>query len=309
MATVAKPNATRRRTTKLVNPARRNWSAKQIRAGFAGKRRQAALKAHPKKTYPPRPNITGIAVAGLPAAINPHHRKTAPEKKEQHTMQKAKSNAPGRSNAKTNRGHRASAAKTHTNKFHGHHHKKPNPMTKTVTKWRANAKKNRKNPLGESASQLLQFSLWGAGGAVGSRLIPNWILGTANTSWMGYISNIGTGFVLAWAARKWVSPLGASAILAGTGIALVLRLIQDFAPGMIGSYVQAGGLGDPGMGALLPSSFVDPAIFTGNGAQVRIPPAWQQAPPPAAAPAATVATSGKSMSGIPSTYSLSTYGR
>src|ERR1700683_4871439 len=42
---------TQRRRT-LVNPARRKLSAKQIKAGFGGKRRQTAAKHHKPRTTP-----------------------------------------------------------------------------------------------------------------------------------------------------------------------------------------------------------------------------------------------------------------
>ena len=195
-------------------------------------------------------------------------------------------------------------------KKHGRHAKrntaaKRNPV-KYITRWRVRnaAKKNRftvkkRNPGGESTGSLIQTSLFGAGGAVLSRMIPQWVLGGSNAGMVGYAANVVAGLTLAWAGRKFISRAAGNAALAGAGIALVLRLVQDWTPW--GGTFNLQGVGDPGMGILMPSSYVDPALFTGNGAQRRIPPAWQ--PPPAAPVVA------KGMAGIPSTYGFSTYGR
>jgi hypothetical protein len=296
--------ATTVRKTRVINgKPRNNWSAKQIRAGFAGKRRQLAAKRR-KNARPAgrsakpaaRRNISGIAVAGLP---NPATRRN--------TMPKTKKNATARRKNFKGSVARRNKPKTNRHKSHGHRTRKnsttivkymPAPMAKQNPHRKG---KRRGNPGGESTTSLIQTSLFGAAGAVGSRLIPQWVLGTANSSWTGYGANIVAGLGLAWLGRKFVGPKAGGAILGGAGIALVLRLIQDFTPW--GSVATLSGVrGDVGMGALLPQSFVDPAIYTGNGAQLRIPPAWQ--PPPAAAAVAT-----KGVSGIPSTYGFSTYGR
>ena len=156
----------------------------------------------------------------------------------------------------------------------------------------------RRNPGGESTSSLIQQSIFGAAGAVGSRMLPQIVLGSNNTGIMGYGANIVSGLILAWGGRKFFGRSAGNAALAGAGIALVLRLIQDFTPW--GSTVSLNGMGDAGMGILMPSQFVDPAIFTGVGAERRIPPAWRPIQP--AAP-------GMGMRGISSTYANSTYGR
>jgi hypothetical protein len=308
MATVTRP-----RTTRLVNPAKRNWSLKQLKAGFGGKRRQTAAR-HRKRSNtsttatkrpnrakaPKRHNIAGIAVAGLPAGNPAKRRKT--------NMAKSKPNTSRRPNSRPKSNWR------HKTKKSGHRprsHK--NPGTTVVTRWRTrNPKKNwgrhrgRKNPGGESTGALLKQSLFGAGGAVLSRLLPQWVLGASNTGIMGYGSNIAAGLMLAWAGNKFLGKGAGSAILAGAGIALVLRLVQDFTPW--GSVATLSGVrGDVGMGALLPSNFVDPSIMQGNGAMRRLPQGW--GPPPPAAVPATAGAAMSGMKGIPNTYGTSVYGR
>jgi len=323
--------ATVTRKTKLVNP---KWSWKQIKSGFgnygpvgsarrkaavASKRSNAShrtatkprLKANASRPRPklktnkhrPRKNISGIAVAGLPA-MNPASKRS--------NMTKAKKNKsrPQSSAKRSNWGHKHySKPKHHTAA------KKKNPTaTKVVTRWKIrNAPKKpmyakkRPNPMGGASGSFLVNSTLGATGAVLSRIVPNWVLGANNTGIVGYIANGVTGAGLAWVAKKfgpsWMRGEGAKWILGGAGIALVLRIAQDYLPGPVSSYVQSGGLGDPGVGALLPSAYVDPAIYTGNGAQVRVPPAWQPAPLPAPMTAA------KTGMGTLSTYGVSTYSR
>jgi hypothetical protein len=127
-------------------------------------------------------------------------------------------------------------------------------------------------------------------------------MGMANTGVIGYASNIASGWVLAMIASKVLGRDAHNFVLAGTGIGLVLRIVQDF--GILGPMASTSaaisGMGD--VGVLMPSSYVDPPLFSGNGAQRVIPAAWRQIP--AAAPAG--APPRRAGMGA-STYKMSTY--
>jgi hypothetical protein len=151
---------------------------------------------------------------------------------------------------------------------------------------------------------------WGVGaaGALGSRMIPNFALpalGMANTGAVGYIANVASGWVLAMVAGKVLGRDAHNFVLAGTGIGLVLRIVQDF--GILGpmatTAASLNGMGD--VGVLLPSSFVDPPLFSGNGAQRVIPAAWRQLPA-ATTQAGAPAMARRAGMGA-STYKMSTY--
>lgn len=281
------------RKRKLVNPARRKLSPKQIRyfgtpAQKAALRRsraakravsargtKPAAKASVKRSSAQRPrhNVSAIITAGLPLG-NPHQRKQ--------TTMAAKTKTRRRSNAsQTTRRRTNSKSKKRTNPSTSHR-----PRTKVITKYRYRAKARRgkgkrHNPSRGGNSNLLVNSIAGAAGAVGSRVLPQLFLRTENKGPLGYLANAGAGLGLAWATRKFFSRSAASYVLVGSGIALVLRILQDVTPW--GQKLSL--LGDTGMGALLPTSFLDPALYVpGRGAERVIPAAFRP-PVTAAAPA------------------------
>ncbi len=138
------------------------------------------------------------------------------------------------------------------------------------------------------------------GGAVGSRWLTQMglsMLGQSNSGIIGYGGNVVATLALAWAGGKFLGRGSRAWILAGGMAGLALRFLQDQTS--FGQMFSLSGMGDMGMAAILPSSFVDPALFTGNGAQRRIPGAWQ-------APAPVKAVPAKAGMGW-STYGTSTY--
>ena len=330
--------ATVTRTRTLINPhgrrnAQRRLTLAQRLAGFGGKRSQAAARtarrrnrakptAHRMRTRPARRNVSAIITAGLPFA-NP-----APRKRNKAMSAKSTTTRRRRSHAishhrrrnRTTTYRRKNASRRRTNG--ARHHRSHRSRTQIVyrTRYRARARRNgfrriaHRNPNLSSGKGLLMHGIWGAAGAVGSRVLPQMFLGAGNTGFMGYAANVGTGLVLGWAAKKFVGREAGASVIFGMAIALVLRLVQDFTP--FGQYVTQGNLGAIGdMGVILPSGFVDPALFTGSGAQRVIPGPMRAAlaPPPAAATPAA-APGGGYKRGVAtgmgaSTYGFSTYGR
>lgn len=225
-----------------------------------------------------RVNVAGIIGAGLPF-LNP-----ARKRRKKTAMAKS-----------THRRRRVSAKK------HRSTRRRTNP--KIVVRYRtrkakAYSRKRRMNPRGSSAGSLLSNGAYAAVGAVGSRALSQMLLGSGNTGIMGYGANVASTLALGWAAGKFLGRNARTWVVGGGMAGLVLRLIQDYTP--YGKYFSLSGAGDPGMGILMPSSFVDPALFTGSGAQRAIPSAWR--PAPVAAPAKA------GMSGLgASSYGYSTY--
>lgn len=303
--------ATVTRRVKLVNP-RRKLTRNQIQY-FGTARQRAALKASRKRKRPAvtssrhshrpisrraaRPNVSAIVTAGLPFGN--------PQKRGKTQM------------AYTTKRRRPRASKTHHKARR--HNKKPNPVfsshrprtkyrTRTVVKYRYRGRKNpsgrrRHNPVsqGMGTKALLMNSVIATGNAVLSRWLPNYFFGASNTGALGYGANIATGLIGAWAAKKFAGKSAGYAALLGLGISVVLRAANDFTPW--GSALALNGFGDSGMGALMPQDFVNPALYTGNGAEVYVPQSFRPIPPSPAPTAAPMHGMGSS------TYRSSSYAR
>jgi len=139
-------------------------------------------------------------------------------------------------------------------------------------------------------------------GAVGSRLGTQALLGARNTGFMGYLGNAGAGVALSMLARWLMRTRDASnAILLGTSVGIVLRVIADFTP--LGEYAKAAGLGDYQV-----SNFVTPQRYRDalNSAEVEVPAGWAPrlvAPENVGAPAGLSAGSGSNLYGGGGLYS------
>lgn len=306
----------RRKTLVNGSHRRRKMSDKQIRI-FGTPRQKAALKrrrknasksTHRTRTRPaspkratrntprssrPRRNVSAIITAGLPALSNPAKRGS--------TMAKTKTRR--RTHAKHHTSYRRRTRRINAHKSH-----RPRTKTRTITKIRYRSRRHngmfrrrRRHAISNPRKSGLVMNILAAtGGAVGTRAIPNVLLGTNNSGIVGYGSNVATAAVIAWVAKKFLGrPAGYAALLGG-GVAIALRLFQDYSP--VGKSVFALS-GDPGMGMLLPSNFTAPPLYTGNGAMVKVPSGWGAPPAPPAAPMAAKA-SGAAMG---ATYRMSTY--
>jgi len=148
------------------------------------------------------------------------------------------------------------------------------------------------------------------GGFFGPRILAPFVLapvGMANSGPTGYIANLVLAGALGWGTRKAFGK-NAGTLVWLSGLATVIeRVIQDATP--LGQYFNLSGV-DSGMAALMPSSFLDPPLYTGQGAQRRFPymlSAPQGAGAAAAAsPVSAVAKAG--MGGSSYGRSASTYG-
>jgi hypothetical protein len=100
-------------------------------------------------------------------------------------------------------------------------------------------------------------------GGLGSRMIPQALLGGSNTGVMGYLANgitaVGGGLLI---KGVWKSPAGQSAgmgFIGGGLAALAIRIYQDYTSGAAST-----GSSDGTMGLYIGSSFVIPTNTTGN---------------------------------------------
>lgn len=146
----------------------------------------------------------------------------------------------------------------------------------------------RRNPSRAGTTGLtgvVKKAVYVGAGAIGSRALTQMVLGSSNVSWMGYGGNAIATLLLAWAGGKFLGGEARNFLVVGGAVGILLRMLQDLTPW--GQTLSLSGFGDPGisgLGAYFTSSYVDPRIYTGQGAELRVPPAWQsQVMVPAAA--------------------------
>lgn len=259
---------------------KKKMSAKQIRF-FGSKRQRAALKAKRKRPAHRAASKPNPARRRKPVAHRTHRKRTAkrrnpvpeiisltlgnPAKRRKKAVAKTKRRKNASARRKTNAGRRT----TRRNPAVRHHRRG-----------------HRRNPAGMGVTDLLAL---GGGAVVGGALpkvASQAILGSKNTGWMGYLSNIAGTMILSWGAHKFAKgPMGASfakGILAG-GIGQVLsRMISDYS--LLGSYGTTLGLGD-----YMVSNFASPQWLPDalNSPMVNPPNGWTYQPPAAAVVAGT----------------------
>jgi hypothetical protein len=121
---------------------------------------------------------------------------------------------------------------------------------------------------------LFTSSVFIIGGAVGSKLLTQAVLGANNTGVFGYAGNAGATAVLATLAHMFIKNRKIrDSIIMGGAVQIVLRLISDYTP--YGKFTASLGMGD-----YLASNFVTPQRYVNalESAQVEIPAGWG-APP------------------------------
>ena len=96
---------------------------------------------------------------------------------------------------------------------------------------------------GGGISNFVKQCLWAIGGAVGSKLLTQAVLGTSNAGFIGYGGNLAAAFVLGTGVKTVLKnqAAGNSVILGGV-IQTLLRVLIDKTP--FGQRVQNLGMGD-----------------------------------------------------------------
>lgn len=274
--------ATTTTTTRVhKNPARkgkgkRRLSDKQIRY-FGTARQKAALKARRAKGR----KVAGRAKQHQKAARRPMMRTNPGEEILSIALNPGEKDVARSTTTKKKAGHGAKAQtrrpKKHNpaRKFYGH---KKGKRTK------------RHNPGVGGVGGLVTHALWIIGGAVGSKMLTQAVLGDKNKGVMGYAGNAISTFGLGLLVGKFLrNPAASNGVIAGGVVQIVLRAITDYTP--FGKYAAQIGMGDYQV-----SNFVTPQRYTDalRSAEIEIPAGWAPrviAPP---APAAGVSGLGAS---------------
>lgn len=281
------------------HPIRASYDYSRSRAGESGRRRKNSAPRRRRRRA--RRNIAGIVTAGLPFA-NPYRRR---KKKAKKHMAKSYTRRRRRSNAhKTHRRRRRSNPVVRRRRRHYSRRRRHNPVMHHrrrrhySRRRRHSPRRRRHNP---SRSSGIMNSLVKGGyvvaGAVGSRWLTQMglsLVGQANAGVIGYGGNVVSTLVLGWLGGKFLGRGARPWIIAGGMAGIVLRFLQDQTS--FGKMFSLSGMGDAGIGALVPANFVAPPIYNGTGANQRIPAGF-------AAPAAVPAKAGMGWS----TYGTSSY--
>lgn len=249
---------------------RRRKTARTAKSSAVTQRRTARRRASPRRA---NPEIITFGLAGNPAKTTQKRRST--------TMARTRKRARRRVRRVRRSSRRANPKTVVRYRTRRRRNLIANP--RRVRRYRRrNARRRggrRRNPALGRVGGLFTQALWLIGGAVGARGVTQLALGGKNTGILGYAGNLVTALLLGWGVGKFArSPVAGTAVTLGGMVGLTMRLIQDLTP--IGKFVnlQLSGM-DGGLGALLPSSYVDPALFTGQGAERYIPAGWRPAPP------------------------------
>ena len=254
--------------------AKRNMSAKQIRF-FGTKRQKAALKAKRKKVH----HKVHRHKAARKATNRARPRPKAKKVHRPRTAKKRTSN-PGPEMLALTLGNSA-------RKGGGKHMARSRKKKRSSTSHRSNSPrrhskkvmhhlKRSRNPAG--LGNPMDWVTGGAGvltGVVGTRAIPQLILGSSNTGAMGYIANgitaAGLGFLshMFFPRNRVLTP----AVVAGGFASLIARIIGDYTT--YGQYLSLTGVGDYMVSNVVaPQRLVNP-----SGAMVEVPTGWGSSPP------------------------------
>ena len=257
-------NPARRRRKKKRNMARRrnrNMSAKQIRI-FGTPRQKAALKAkHRRKktnsSHRPRTKARRTVKRSNPVHHRIKRRRRTQKARRQRNLGAiyalTANPAKRRKNVARHRRRKSSNPRHHRRAGSSRHHRM-NPARRRHH--------YRRNP-GQFGNPI--DWLWGGTGVivgvVGTRALPQLVLGSSNTGVMGYLANAASTALLTFAAHL-AAPQNTvlkASVLAGGAASILSRVIQDYT--LLGSYSSSVGLGD-----YLVSNFFTPQTLA-NGLQ------------------------------------------
>lgn len=162
--------------------------------------------------------------------------------------------------------------------------RKSNPLfaKRTVKKTRRRNPSTMRKPF-----DLAKLSLTALVGLVATRQIPQMLLTSKNTGWLGYAANFGTAALAGALVGKFYNKDAGKFVFIGGSIYTASRILtEQFSP--IGKYFSLTGVGDAqaaGLGVIRNGYFPVPVVTDGNGNPM-IPQAMIDAARPMPVPAA-----------------------
>jgi len=245
---------------KKMAKARRKMSAKQIKH-FGTKRQKAALRARrsaPKHRARTRPNPPRKR-----RAVTLKRRRVAKKS----AVKRRRNPTPaivlwGAGNPAKRR---SKVAKTHSRKKRRATARRANTAGRRHVRKVVHHRRRRSNPAG--LGRPMDWLQGGAGviaGVVGTRAIPQLVLGASNTGTMGYAANAIAAVGLGWLTHM-LFPRNAvltTSVIAGGFAGLLSRIIADKTP--FGAQLSLTGLGDYGLGLYQKSNYPAPPHLIGG---------------------------------------------
>jgi hypothetical protein len=255
-------NPASRVSGKRTYMAQRRLSAKQIKAGFGGKRRMAletkrrvhapGAKAQKFRQASSRPksaeqrNLGEVVSILLPGVAG------NPARKRGTTMAATKKSNKKRASAQQTAGTRRLKQ---TYKSKPRHQRRSNPAPRVM--------------------EYVKLGVSVVGGAVGSKLATQAVLGASNSGWLGYLGNLVATAALGFGASKVFADKIIAQGVVGGGIAqVVVRMIGDLTP--YGSFLTGTGVGDYQASAFLAPQRMMPNALKSAALEQ---PAWSLNPP------------------------------
>jgi len=282
---------------KSTSPKRRKLSAAQIAAGFGGKRRKSAAKAHrpaskrrnPTTKSPRRRSTRRVATSPRKTRkrSNPGDIITLALANPAPAATKGKSSmARRKKRSSVSRRRRSTTRRRRTNPVQVAHRRRtrrrsvaaaPRRRRRSTARRNPSIRRRRRNPsmgggIRSGMSGFLTQGLWAIGGAAGSKMLTQMVLGSSNTGVMGYGGNLAAAFVLGTGVKMVLKNQAAgNAVILGGVIQTLLRVLIDRTP--FGAKVSNLGMGDyMAQNFLTPQRLVDGL----NSAQIA-PPVMPQA--------------------------------
>jgi hypothetical protein len=170
----------------------------------------------------------------------------------------AKKSRPNAATRKGSHSHMAKKTKTAANK-HRRPKSKNNPHHR---------RRKKSNPLGlGTGKELLVTSVAGLASAVATSQVPQLILGSNNTSWMGYGANALTTAIMTWLASTFGGPNAARGAFVGGAVIVLDRFLTEQVSA-IGPYITLSGVGDATaarMGTIRDGYYLHPTMIDGQG--------------------------------------------
>jgi hypothetical protein len=281
MATAVRETIVHNPGGKRVAKSKRKMSAKQIKF-FGSARQRAALKHKRKSSHRPRTKARKTV-----KRANPVHHRTKARKRKSPTARKRNLGAIYALTANPAKGRKRSMAKTKKRKSSNPHHKRAGSAKRNPG--RRPSHRRRSNPgMFGGPSDWLFGGVGVLAGVVGTRALPQLVLGSSNTGFMGYLANAASTALLTVAAH-FAAPRNrvlSASVLAGGVASIISRVIQDYS--LLGSASSQLGLGDYVM-----LDFLTPQTLTPGNMGALGKPGWGTA-----APALAGANVGAGMTGI-----------
>jgi hypothetical protein len=245
-------NPARGKGKRKMAKSRRKMTAKQIKH-FGTKRQKAALRAkrsgaHRARTKPNPPRKRKVVAK----------KRAAPRKRAKKSTAKRRNPTPmilsWAAGNPAKRSHKVAKSRK----------KKKYATAKRSNAGRRSAKKvirHRRKSNPGSLGRPMDWLQGGAGviaGVVGTRAIPQMILGASNTSYTGYAANAVAAVGLGWLTHMLFPnrQVLTTAVIAGGFAGLLSRIIADKTP--FGAQLSLTGLGDHGFGLYQKSNFPYP---------------------------------------------------